>query len=63
MFYIKCYTTWNYRNDETYIGGKEKNKHECKKLKQGRGATGKVAVMGAISRKDKQASVPSVASE
>ena len=36
--------------DEVYIGGKEANKHEDKKLKAGRGPVGKVAVMGARER-------------
>ena len=36
--------------DETYVGGREKNRHADKKH-GGRGTTGKIAVMGAVSRK------------
>ena len=39
--------------DETYIGGKEKNKHANKKLHSGRGAVGKQAVVGINNRERK----------
>jgi len=36
--------------DECFIGGKEGNKHEHKKLKAGRGSVGKIAVLGMRER-------------
>jgi transposase-like protein len=36
--------------DETYIGGKEGNKHEAKKQRRGRGPVGKTTVVGIVER-------------
>ena len=47
--------------DETFVGGKETNKHSKKKLKAGRGTVGKAVVAGVLSRNTNQVRVEFVA--
>jgi transposase-like protein len=42
--------------DETYIGGKEKNKHASKRKHEGRGAVGKMPVVSLVERDGKRKS-------
>lgn len=44
--------------DETFFGGLERNKHKSKKLNEGRGAVGKVAVIGMRERGGRTTAMP-----
>ena len=44
--------------DEKYVGGREENKHESKKLRMGRGAAGKQPVLGLREREGHVVAVP-----